>query len=227
MGDIETEADPLGMLGRSHRLRAALSEEMHVRKLPPLAAPMRLLQIVTLIGEADMEASRAHVAGIAARHGIALPPAVKYFVATLGPVTLVWERHTEFASYSLVAPPIGPAEFGPAPFGEALPACLDGLPGQIIRATQIALVTADAPPDDAFLAAHFAANDLVVCDMAGGRARLWSDFRLHEDGFGRLLIADQGLVGDEPAQLVQRVQELGNYRNMALLGLPVAQRLAP
>jgi uncharacterized membrane-anchored protein len=42
-----------------------------------------------------------------------------------------------------------------------------------------------------------------------------------------LLIADRGLMGDEPAQLVQRLQELGNYRNMALLGLPVAQGLAP
>jgi len=35
------------------------------------------------------------------------------------------------------------------------------------------------------------------------------------------------LLRDEPAQLVLRLQELGNYRNMALLGLPLAQRLTP
>jgi uncharacterized membrane-anchored protein len=50
---------------------------------------------------------------------------------------------------------------------------------------------------------------------------------LHDDGYGRLLIKDIGLEGDETSQLVTRVQELGNYRNMALLGLPVAQSLTP
>ena len=47
------------------------------------------------------------------------------------------------------------------------------------------------------------------------------------DGYGRLLLLDRDLAGDEPAQLVLRLQELGNYRNMALLGLPLAQRLTP
>ena len=58
-------------------------------------------------------------------------------------------------------------------------------------------------------------------------ARIVSDFRLNPDGFGRLLVLDRDLAGDEPAQLVQRLQELGNYRNMALLGLPLAQQLTP
>jgi uncharacterized membrane-anchored protein len=54
-----------------------------------------------------------------------------------------------------------------------------------------------------------------------------SDFTLHADGFGRLLVLDRGLEGDETAQLIVRLQELGNYRNMALLGLPLAQQLTP
>ena len=39
-------------------------------------------------------------------------------------------------------------------------------------------------------------------------------------------IAVVGSLADNPA-LVQRLQELGNYRNKALLGLPLAQRLSP
>jgi uncharacterized membrane-anchored protein len=66
-------------------------------------------------------------------------------------------------------------------------------------------------------------DDLVSSDVVDRRARVWSDFRLHQDGFGRLLIADLGLERGEPAQLLQALQELGNYRKMALLGLPVAQ----
>jgi uncharacterized membrane-anchored protein len=67
----------------------------------------------------------------------------------------------------------------------------------------------------------------VICDVADGAARIVSDFRLHADGYGRLLVLDRDLAGDEPAQLILRLQELGNYRNMALLGLPLAQHLTP
>ena len=55
---------------------------------------------------------------------------------------------------------------------------------------------------------RFVAGDLIVSDVLDGRARVWSDFRLHADGFGRLLIADRALRGFEGAQLVQRLQEL-------------------
>ena len=77
------------------------------------------------------------------------------------------------------------------------------------------------------IASHFATDDLIISDVAQGRARIWSDFRLHANGFGRLLIRDNGLAGAEPSQLIQRLQELGNYRKMALLGLPEAQRATP
>jgi uncharacterized membrane-anchored protein len=32
--------------------------------------------------------------------GVALPPGARYAVLPLGAVTLVWEGHTEFASYT-------------------------------------------------------------------------------------------------------------------------------
>jgi uncharacterized membrane-anchored protein len=46
---------------------------------------------------------------------------------------------------------------------------------------------------------------------------------VHDDGFGRLLVAAGDLLPFDLGRLVQRLQELGNYRNLALLGLPVAQ----
>src|SRR3546814_17571669 len=42
----------------------------------------------------------------------------------------------------------------------------------------------NAPPPAA-IAAHFATDDLIISDVADGKARIWSDFRLHADGFGR------------------------------------------
>ncbi|HEX8447462.1 MAG TPA: DUF3422 domain-containing protein [Sphingomonas sp.] len=210
---------------RSHPLRASLSEEMHVRKLPQLAAPLRLMQIVTLMDEDGIAASQAHVVALCAEHGAGPDPASRYFVCRLDGHDFVWERHTEVATYTFVATGHAGAAFGCEPFGDAVNRWVAGLPGEVLRATHVALVEQDA--DVAPLITHFAMDDLVVCDVAQGRARIWSDFRLHADGFGRLVVRDQGLVGYEAAQLVQRLQELGNYRNMALLGLPLAQRLTP
>jgi uncharacterized membrane-anchored protein len=127
-------------------------------------------------------------------------------------------------TYSFLAPEEGVTLFDLAPFDE-VPRWMAEIRGRIIRSTQIAMVRDEPPP--AAIAAHFANDDLIVSDVAEGQARIWSDFRLHEDGFGRLLIHDKGLQGGESSQLVQRLQELGNYRKIALLGLPEAQKATP
>lgn len=215
------------MIG-SHALRASLSEEMHVRRLPRFAAPSRLMQVVTVMGEKGSDAARTHVEALATRAETVVPIAGKYAVLRLGEVTLVWERHTEFASYTLLRDGGFDEPFDPAHFEPALTAILADMPGDIIRATQIALVDRTTPePAAADHDRWFSTEASVVCDVADGAARIVSDFRLHDDGYGRLLILDRGLEGDEPAQLVLRLQELGNYRNMALLGLPLAQHLTP
>lgn len=217
----------LSLALRSHPLRASLSAEMHVRRLPRFASPARAVQLVTLLGETG-EASWRHVRDLAARGGLTIAERAKYAVVPLDDLVLVWERHTEFASYTLIregafGPPFDPGFFEPVG-GEVLA----GIPGEVIRATQIAIAPPGTPPPfPSELERWFDRGALVVCDVAGGKARLLSDFKLHADGYGRLLILDQGLEGDEPSQLVTRVQELGNYRNMALLGLPLAQATTP
>jgi uncharacterized membrane-anchored protein len=212
----------------SHPLRVGISEEMHVRRLPRFAAPSRLMQIVTVLGEQAGDAARRHVAALAGTGQVRGPIADKFAVLVLDGMTLVWERHTEFASYTLMRD--GPFEtpFDPDHFEPQLGALLADMPGAILRATQIAIAPHGVPdPTPAQGEAWFSAEATVMCDVAEGTARVMSDFRLHSDGYGRLLVLDRGLAGDEPAQLVLRLQELGNYRNMALLGLPLAQRLTP
>ncbi|MHA6720384.1 DUF3422 domain-containing protein [Sphingomonas sp. RS6] len=212
---------------RSHPLRAALSEEMHVRRLPSFSAPCRLLQFVTVLGEGAADFAGAHIAALA---GTArpVPPSARYLVLDLKGMTLVWERHTEFVTYTLLCPGAFEVPFDPALFEPVCAEMLADMPGEVIRATQIAFVAADQPaPTPSDLDRWFVSEALIVCDVSAGLATVTSDFRLHDDGFGRLLIHDRGLERDEPAQLLLRLQELGNYRNMALLGLPLAQRLTP
>ena len=220
-------ADPLGLLARSHPLRAALAQEMHLRRFPRLEALARLLQVVILIDEAGGAATCRLVAGLQEDGAPPIAEDARHAQFRLGALAGVWERHAEFATFGFILEGGFDDPFDPAAFADAR-RVIAQLPGPVIRAT---LVTLAPAKDEARLAplalARFAEGGLVACDVAGGRARIWSDFRLEEDGLGRLLIADRGLEGDEPAQLVQRLQELGNYRNMALLGLPLAQRLTP
>jgi uncharacterized membrane-anchored protein len=113
-----------------------------------------------------------------------------------------------------------------APFAESV---LEGLPldwvqtlpGQTIRATQVVVLDNSAPPPDrTFLGTYFDMDELVCADVSDGEARIWSNFQVHPDGFGRLLVQDLGLKSSaDTSRLLQRLQELGNYRNMALLGL--------
>ena len=210
---------------RNHPLRAALSEEMHLRRLPRFSAPCRLVQIIAQLGEHD-EQARPHIDALAGEAQVIVAPSARFAVLGFDGITLVWERHTEFASYTLIKP--GPFEppFDPSHFDPLLARISADLPGDVVRATQIALYAASAP-EPAHLERWFAEEAQIACNVAEGKALIVSDFRLNDDGFGRLLVMDRGLSHDEAPLLVVRLQELGNYRNMALIGLPLAQRLTP
>ena len=56
---------------------------------------------------------------------------------------------------------------------------------------------------------------------------MWTDFALHEDGFGRILVHDIGLEQFEAGRLVQRLLEIETYRMMALVALPLVQEHGP
>lgn len=187
-----------------------------------------MMQVLTVLGEAGGGTAQAHIDVLFEGAQVLVPPLGKFAVAAIGDFTLVWERHTEFASYTLIRPGRTATPFDPDDFEPLRSRLLEGMPGGIIRATQIALVAEnETDPEFTDLSRWFSDEALIVCDVAAGHGRIVSDFKLNSDGFGRLLLRDRGLERDEPAQIILRLQELGNYRNMALLGLPVAQRLTP
>jgi uncharacterized membrane-anchored protein len=217
--------------GRNHPQRQALTEEMHVRQFPAFAAPARLLQLVVLSIEPQADAARRHAVDLCRLLGAPWPGPEpgKYLAVRLPALDFYWEQHSEFTTYSFIKRGAFADPFAVPLLTELPLEWLAALPGQILRATQVALLSRDAPePAPSELQSWFRADELVCCEVLQGEARIWSNFRVHEDGLGRLLIRDQALVGaGDPSRLVQCLQELGNYRNMALLGLPVAQRLTP
>jgi uncharacterized membrane-anchored protein len=206
---------------KSHAMRAALTQEMHMRRLPPVGVPGHVLQIVALLGGDQSEDAERHIASL--RDCDAPASGARYHRCRLGSVDFVWERHTEFCTYTFLAEGQTEPLFSHELFGTLDKAWVHAIPGEIIRASHVVLIGEQAAPTDEALTSEFAEDSLVCCELAGGSARMYCDFRLHPEGNGRLLIVDEGLRGIEAGQLLRRLLELGNYRKMALLGLPVAQ----
>lgn len=206
----------------SHPLRERIVAEMHMRRMPPLAAPVMLAQTVRLVAPEARDAERAHVAAMpdVLEQDHHLRPRDAMGRTGRG-VELLWERHNEASTTTVISASHDAAPFEAPLEAEAALRWLEAAPGSIVRATRIAIVADETAAEATLARLGLPAGELVSCRL--GTARLWSDFQLHADGYGRLLIA----AGDVPAadlgRLVQRVQELGNYRNMALLGLPLVQ----
>lgn len=201
---------------REHPARREIVGEMHLRRWPLVGPGMRLVQIVRLVDpDEEAEEQTALFARLAIDRG-SCDAGSRHFSATLSErVKLTWERHSEASTLSLFADD-GAGEI------DAAVEWAESLPGAAVRATKIWIV-ADEPEAAAVIAQlPFDPLQLVSCTIGGG-ARIWSDFRIRDDGYGCLVVAANGLAPGDLTRAVQRLQELGNYRNLALLGLPVAR----
>jgi uncharacterized membrane-anchored protein len=212
-----------------HHLRQALTSEVHARPYALLKSPERASHLAVLSGEGGGDRDRAHLAELCATFGLA-PPALgaNHFAGDLGEFRLKWERHTEFSSYTFFRRESFEAPFDDPVIGRVPPGWLDTLPGSVLLAIHIALVArVGVEPNFRELATHFSPDFLAGSRMASGAAAAWTDFRIHDDGFGRILIQDRGLRERQAGRLVQRLLEIETYRLMALLAFPVARDAGP
>jgi uncharacterized membrane-anchored protein len=209
------------MAFNDHPLRRWAVEEMRLRRFAPVSSRCEIYQLVRVVSADERTAEDSWLADarphfdewhLAARHGSGHSASGIHFL---------WERHTEASTLTLIFPDDSP-ETVRLPYID----WLEQWPGGVIRATRVMVV-----PDDSNIEADLArlgisTEHMVCCDINAG-LRIWSDFAIQNDSYGRLLIT-AGDVGDrERGRIVQRVQELGNYRNLALLGFPSVQQYGP
>lgn len=217
-----------------HPLRTELNDEVHARPPDALAAPVCVWYLALVSDGAGREREREALCDLAGRFGAPPPaPGVVHYCADLGAFRLTWERHTEFVRYSFAFPGAsGDSSLDPFDGAgmEAVPAdWLASLPGRVATAARAAVLpAADAPPEVRDIqAVMFADNPLVGATIAGGAGTALTDFRIHPDGQGRLLVLDRGMPPLQAGRMVQRLLEMDTYRVLALLALPVARDLGP
>ncbi|MBX9914565.1 MAG: DUF3422 domain-containing protein [Pseudomonadaceae bacterium] len=212
-----------------HPARTPLFNELHARPFPVLQTPSCLAHLVLLREEPSNSAELQHLQKLCERFAVAAPSAESScYYQNFGGFELRWERHTEFSTYTLIRQSDTQPLFNASPL-TLLPAdWLSQLPGQLISALHLELATAPASePDPESIRQYFEGHRLISSQVKEHKARLWSAYRIHNDGSGRILIHNRELNPCQSGRLVRTLLEMETYRMMLLLALPAAKSIAP
>lgn len=212
---------------QQHPQRATLHNEVHARPPQALLAPLAIAHVVMACDAAQRGASRAHLERLLRDHHQALPDALASHLRTeLGAFHIRWEMHGEFVNWTFLRP-LAAGQWGAGNLSRALEVVphdwLDALPGECLASLHLWVLPKQTP--DAATLVRQLLNDetLVASSVAGGAAEVYTDFALHADGFGRMLLLAGDLSPRRLGRLVQRLLEIETYRMAALLGLPAAR----
>ena len=217
------------ILPSDHPERFKLNNEVHARPPESLTAPVALSYLALFAAGQRGEDLRA-IAELAEQHGVAPPEAgAVHYSADFGKFRLKWERHTEFSRIKVIKSKPDGQPFAMTPIELVPREWLANLPGQTMTATHVWILPAPrkAMELDALSQEVFAGNPIIGAAIGGQSATAYTDFRIHGDGFSRLLIHDKGTTPRQAGRTVQRLLEIDTYRMMALLAFPVAREQAP
>ncbi len=190
------------MLPANHPLRQKLNDEVHARPPEELRAPTSISYLALFTDEAARQESWAKIHELAERFGTAPPTAgASHYSANLGPFRVKWEKHTEFTRYKFIVDEEENPPFSAPPI-EAVPGeWLASLPGKLLVASNIMVVRGNSalPNIDDISARYFEGATLVGSSVSSGSARAFTDFRIHADGFSRIVVQDLTLTPRQAA----------------------------
>jgi uncharacterized membrane-anchored protein len=219
------------ILPANHPLRQKLNDEVHARPPEALQVPCSISYLALFTDEAARQESWAKVHKLAERYGAARPDeGVNHYSADFGPFSIKWERHSEFTRYKFIIAKDENPPFSDPPIRSLPSEWIESLPGKLLVATNIMVTRATdspVPNIDEISRRYFDGNMLVGSSVSSGAAFAFTDFRIHHDGFSRVLVQNISLTPRQAGRLVQRLVEIDSYRMLALLALPFAQELGP
>lgn len=208
--------------------RAELYEELHNRPSPRIEAPCLITQLAIRWDGPARDAELGHLQALCQRFSVSPPRAdAACFFHNFGGFELTWEKHTEFSTYTFVSPNAEPTFFSDSALRFVPRDWLAQLPGQMVAATHMTVVPVAQTLSRDKIATAFEGMLTSGSRVAEGQAEILTSFRIHSDGFARIIVRNIGLNPYQVGRLVQNILEIEAYRLLALLGLPIARRLAP
>jgi len=213
----------------THPLRHALYNEVHARPYERMQAPLAVSHLAFVSSHEQQAADREHLEVLLRDLHLPVPlPDASHLSIDLPGCRLRWERHTEFVNYT-VWRLLKPGETLEAvPAHRSLPEdWLAAVPGQLLVASQALVLAPGERPLRELAYEWLEAETLIGADIADGDLQVFSDMRLHPDGYGRWLIGvrNPAMSKRRLGRYLQRLLEIDTYRMMALLGLPAAREV--
>ncbi|MEM8788792.1 MAG: DUF3422 domain-containing protein [Pseudomonadota bacterium] len=217
--------------------RYALSNELHARPFPELAAPCRAAYVAIKrekdAAYRDRGEDLAHLVELLDRHGAPHPaPGTNHHTVRLGRGMLKWEQHTEFVTYTVFADGVADTPFDGSAHALLSADWLSRAPGKLLSSCLVRIETAtsrEAAADRVQQAFHtwFVPESLATSSVLDGAAVIGSDFRIDENGHVRFaVLAANGTGRRRLGRIVQRLLEIETYKSMAMLALPHARRVS-
>lgn len=214
---------------KPHPLRETLYNELHTRPFYAIKTPQQFSFLAICAQHKEQEQAFDLLCQLCRRYNVLEPPAKSTgFREKFGNFTLKWERHVEFYSITVIN------DFSPTddPFSEPalelLPKeWLAQLPGEIVAAFHLVVVDTDFPADEDQLSSYFEGEHISISRAKEGRATIYNAFRIHTDGFGRLLVQNHGMSDAQMGRLLRRLIEVETYRLFAVMALPLAKEIVP
>ncbi|MBU3648942.1 MAG: DUF3422 domain-containing protein [Limnohabitans sp.] len=212
-----------------HPLRQVLHNEVHARPPEPMQGPLAISHFVMLADPAAAAASRAHLAALLRDLHLPVPDEhINHLRTDLGAYRLRWELHTEFVSWSFIRP----LPEGTTPSQLPLSGGLDGvsqqwlsaLPGECLSRSHLWLLPARSVDGLNPAQGLLREDSLVASTVADGLGEVFTDFQIHPDGFGRIILVAGSISARRQGRLVQQLLEIETYRLAAMLGLPAARQ---
>lgn len=209
------------LASRNHPQRDLLEKELQQRFFPALTAPCTICHFMLTLNAGSRAAEFALMQQRALAAGVELREGDTDVNLQLGDRMLRWERHSEFSTYSFIVPEQQQHFIDPASY---LPTTdwFDLVPGQLFRVVQLLVLKEQQSQNQP--GALFAAEHCISSLVANQQAQIWTDFRKHPEGGGRMVLLDKGLSPSALARLVQQLFDLGNYRKLSLLGWPLTRQ---
>lgn len=213
-----------------HPLRSEIVGEIHSRPYVHIEAPARLSYLAITYDESHTtDHARSVFAALCRSVGAPEPDSESmHHIADVGSVRVRWESHTEFFTLTLTEAGAFGAAFDDPPVNRVDSAWLETLPGHVICASHMALEAQNAPVrglDE--IESMFSKTHLVGAEIVSGGACYWTDFDIHNDGFGRILVRNNGLSARQLGRVARRLMEIDTYRAMAMLAFPIAKAALP
>jgi uncharacterized membrane-anchored protein len=209
-------------------LRHTLNQELHARPEMRFNLPTRCVHVLLHRNKKNEEGTSSAFTKWQETFGFGQPvPGSRFYRAGKGNLQLGWEEHSESHAWTLVEEDPPGAPFS-APLSELLP----GVSQEQISDDLITGMRLEAIDDSQLNGRNGfeVAQEMLACEhLVGGwmsdqHASVWTTYKPDADGLICFLIIGHGLSSGRLGRLVHRLTDIDDYRMMALLGLPRAQK---